>query len=1227
MERKILRLQQRLNTTRKIANRIEKGKENSSKYLQDERDKNILRLDKYIAKYGADKNNTIIGYVTEFRRLREAIDSLPKVDSNFDTEYEHDADKKRLIELKEKLKKCRDDCEKLTKEVKELDDFEAKKTIENITLNNDKKLIDLLIHRILDPSHDWKIKIDTLINIPTSLKGEGFLRGGDYFEALFQLAIAIGAIKPSKDKYVRFYDIHKYKELHLFNNYLYNKTIKNSGGGEQGISDISFELSSDKEFSKIADKSYECGSPPSKSEVIPENTFYFISVKGYKKEKSIKDEYDIPLLDQQLNEFPDLNKYIIVCVRDKPKFMENLTRLKIDFLKRRIGNYVIGYNEVIEAFTQFRINFFNKFRDEKTIANITNEIYKIFPNDVIYQQPLNLYFHQELVVKSLINRIQEVNNPTKPHFLCVGVLPRGGKSFIAGGIINNHKKIRAKEAGYNVLFLTSAVSETRDQFSTDLIDKFSDFRDFQFIDVVNRTIYNDKPNKFYFISRQLASQPDEGKIDNPIEETAGGMLFTLKEKLGSLPPIDIVFFDEAHIGITSTTVRRNFQKAFDEFKVPIVLMTATYKKPAIFLDSTKDLFVWDLQDIKDMKSLPLLTLPEFIDKKPDVLERYPINAVEILARRLEQGETLINIAKPYMSFPNPNFISLTFTPDTITHLKSIGEGYDFTKAFELNVTPDILANPSKYLEWHTMIRNREDAVRLRQFLTPEQDLRNEDEIKTPFLQNKERKYRALNQIFSIAQKNGSRPMQGKPFSILMFLPFGFGNRGDTVKIGELCRVWASFMLNSEYWKKNFVFLTLSTYNNPKYKPKASVTIESAVKEGLCNRQDHPTYSDLKQLILEVEKEALRQEKGLVILSGDVAKMGISLKCVDIVFLLSHKTDADDIIQKMYRALTDDPPMKKDGFIVDLNLKRIITAMFDYDLEKDKMRIKNITIPTVSERLNKVFDLCNWGQDSFIEDHPEMDFNAIMNEIKTKVLGDLEHKILDRFNTKFEQIEKLQIELIKEDTPLYENIKNALEFTVVNKKDRTKKPTVMAMRGSTIPESTTAPVLPNSTSVVSSPTPAPAPTPMRPMLDESQIQEKMIHIIKTFVNSMVIKSAEPWTKSLNLVSLLNKYESDKLKLDGTPKCICSFANNCTKTHDNLYESVFCDIRNYALIYISEDKVQYNIDIHNKIMGLVEDVFKNSSIFVEWNIYIENLLKELKLTTMRGGHRKTRKISRS
>ena len=654
-------------------------------------------------------------------------------------------------------------------------------------------------------------------------------------------------------------------------------------------------------------------------------------------------------------------------------------------------------------------------------------------------------------------------------------------------------------------------------------------------------------------------------------------------------------------------------------------MTATYKKPATVLDSLEDLFVWDLGDIKDMKSLETLTVDQFVDKKPDVLIRYPRLGETILRDRIKNGEKESKIAKPYINFPNPNFISLTFTNDTIRNLIELGSGYSFTKAFEINreQTAELLDN-NKYMSWGNILRNRDYALKIRQFLTPEQ------EKEDTFLVGAQRKFRALNQIFKIAQdpKNPSRPIQGKPFSILMFLPFNFGERGDTVKIGELCRVWGSFMRESAYWRNNFVFLTLSTITNPSYKPYPQMTVDLAIERGLCHREDFPHIKDLKQLIKTIELEALKKDKGLVILSGDVAKMGISLPCVDVVCMMTNNADADDLIQKMYRALTDDPPMKKNGFIIDLDLKRIIHAMFEYDMEKDKLRTSIDYVQTVEERLGKIFELCNWGADSYIEDHPEKNFNDIMNDIKTLVLDQLKSKILNEFNNNLKALDNEQIKLINEDPELRDEMIRTLIFTSSKKKGKKTQPTKLAERNPNIPEnesSTTRPSNPKTSNELETQ----PPLPERPQLSETEINEKMKAIIKTFVNSLVIKSAESWTTTLNMASLLKKYNEDKTKVSSTPSCDCSVNEDCKKQHDNLYQAAFCELRSFAMIPKSDSKYEYNEEIHKNIMTLIENIFKNSKLVLNWNIYIENLLKEINAGKQAGGHKiqHTRKIYRN
>jgi hypothetical protein len=39
-----------------------------------------------------------------------------------------------------------------------------------------------------------------------------------------------------------------------------------------------------------------------------------------------------------------------------------------------------------------------------------------------------------------------------------------------------------------------------------------------------------------------------------------------------------------------------------------------------------------------------------------------------------------------------------------------------------------------------------------------------------------------------------------------------------------------------------------------------------------------------------------------------------------------------------------------------------------------------------------------------------------------------------------------------------------------------------------------------------------------------------------------------------------------------------------------------------------------------------VFKNSSVLVDWNIYIENLIRDIKTAKKSGGARKTRKVKK-
>jgi len=1127
----------------------------------------------------------------------------------------------RIQSLDTRHKECMKDCGIIARQMKELTDFNTKKTVEGVTLPINATLVDLLIQRILtDPSDKWKSNVDLLINIPHGIDGVDFLRGGDYFEALFQLAAATGYLPGFKGKEIVFSDISDYKTMIPMKDYLYTKTVKNSGGKEQGVSDITFTISgSGKSYS-----SYKCGEIPTPESALTDDPTYFISVKGYKKEKNAAKEYDIPIIHHQMSIFPEVkNKHIIVCVRNKEEFEKRLGRSRMGFIRSSV-NVVIGYGEVMDAIDEFRKDFFVGIgSDLITPETIRQHVEKRFPKQKALKPMLSLYFHQELVATSVINRIHEIGEPTKPHFMCIGVLPRGGKSFIAGGIIREHMK-RKPEGGYNVLFITSAVNETREQFREDLINKFSDFDSFDFLDIVNdKTKSGKQPNKFMFASRQLVtlSGGKAGAENDEVETTitSGDIYSKIKEALGSEPSFDICFFDEAHIGIGSEKVREQFQTTFDKFKIPIVMMTATYKNPATALDSKKDLFIWDLQDVKDMKDLPTLKFSGFIEKQPELFapSRYGELAKSIMSKRISYGETEERIARPYIYFPVPNFISLTFKPEVLKHFEETKDGYAFKKAFVLNKERSSIKDKSQYATWGKLLTNREDAIRIRQFLTPEVDQETGEDKKEEILINKDRKFRALNQVFRIAQKNGSRPVAGTPFSMLMFLPV----KEDGMPIGELCRIWGSFMLESKYWRDNFVFLTLSVYNPPRPKkgePKITITKdepttkedwEKAIQRGLFHREDFRT--SLKETIQMVERKALEHGKGLVLLSGDVAKMGISLKCVDVVCMMNTNKDADDIIQKMYRALTDDPPTKKNGFIIDLDIKRIVTAMFQYDIERKPLqRVGDET--EVKERLDSIMDLCNWGQDAYMEDTHGMTFDDVMNDVRKLVFGDLSKTLhVEELKKVGDKVVGKQVDFIWKNEGAKQAVYAALRNTSAVRDPLPARDvrTIMERGEAVLGVSSSAEPPPPAQE------PQAAEEPENP-LTEKEVKEKFSNIIQTFINSLVIKSSESWDANISFETLISKYKADKLT--ATRKCSCDTGTECIGKSANMYDLVYCELRGYAFT----KKGEYSGKMHESIMRILDEIFQSPETVVpEWSAYVNAMITELKTKSV-GGRRRSR-----
>ena len=83
-----------------------------------------------------------------------------------------------------------------------------------------------------------------------------------------------------------------------------------------------------------------------------------------------------------------------------------------------------------------------------------------------------------------------------------------------------------------------------------------------------------------------------------------------------------------------------------------------------------------------------------------------------------------------------------------------------------------------------------------------------------------------------------------------------------------------------------------------------------------------TTNDPKKTIEEARIFARNNNKIVLVLSGKQCSLGVSIDNCDIVLLLNNNTGLDMIYQMIFRCMTEGKN-KKCGFVVDLNIHRLL----------------------------------------------------------------------------------------------------------------------------------------------------------------------------------------------------------------------------------------------------------------------------------------------------------------
>jgi len=110
---------------------------------------------------------------------------------------------------------------------------------------------------------------------------------------------------------------------------------------------------------------------------------------------------------------------------------------------------------------------------------------------------------------------------------------------------------------------------------------------------------------------------------------------------------------------------------------------------------------------------------------------------------------------------------------------------------------------------------------------------------------------------------------------------------------------------------------------------------------LCiNRKNKELAKDIKDEINKQETIARENsKKGLILLAGNMLSLGITINSCDIVMLINNTLSSDKVLQQMYRCMTEGNN-KKMGFVVDLNISRVLNTCINYTIYKNSNSVED-----------------------------------------------------------------------------------------------------------------------------------------------------------------------------------------------------------------------------------------------------------------------------------------------
>ena len=520
-----------------------------------------------------------------------------------------------------------------------------------------------------------------------------------------------------------------------------------------------------------------------------------------------------------------------------------------------------------------------------SIQDITiNEVNSKFCNEKV---PFQERFHQDLISYKQMERIDEGEKE-----MLLASKARSGKTYCVGSLFI---KYYIKYSTLNGLIITPAPTETLSQFTDDLFHKFRDFNGINIVEIKKGTDFKMmvlEENNIIIVSKQL--------LDDYVCEK--------KVKAIQKLNLDFIVFDENHFHGT-TLMSKNILQSYSSPKTVKLYVTATYAKPLSEWNiPLKCQFYWDIED-------------EQLCKKRNVqglVEKHGTSVLLFLTE--ENKEQLLNI---YDKMPDlhilTNMMDIKRFEVIKEQIKDTSYGFSMSTLFSTTPLKKEKKTNKEGKEKLVVIGGGEsfnytgEVDKFLQYISGDGTIDMDVAIRdTKCI------FERIKKICTI-ENSRTKLNNGDFTSQLWFLPFGTDMLIDKVS----CCL-------KERMMKNRIFKN--------YEIK------------IVNSKKEYQLKDIKEEIKNWELKAKEEGKdGLILLAGNQLTLGITLPFVDVVFLFNDIVSSDKIIQMMYRCMTEsinnsendkiNNGIKKMGFVVDLNISRVLNTCLDYNVYKKDLNVE------------------------------------------------------------------------------------------------------------------------------------------------------------------------------------------------------------------------------------------------------------------------------------------------